>query len=68
MELSGSIGACAPKSEESVTLVGYKYSIDNNNKLDKIIELLEQILFRQSSIENYLCEMLRICINNDKNN
>ena len=42
--------------------------IDNNNKLDKIIELLEQILFRQSSIENYLCEMLRICINNDKNN
>lgn len=58
MELSGSIGACAPKTEESVTLVGYKYSIDDNNKLDKIIKLLEEILFKQGSIENYLCEIV----------
>ena len=58
MEMSGSIGACAPKSEESVTLVGYKYSIDDNNKLDKIIKLLEEILFKQGSIENYLCEIV----------
>lgn len=32
--------------------------IDDNNKLDKIIELLEQILFKQGSIENYLCEIV----------
>ena len=58
MELSGSIGACAPKTEESVSLVGYKYSIDDNNKLDKIIKLLEEILFKQGFIENYLCEIV----------
>lgn len=31
---------------------------DNSNKLDEIIKLLEEILFKQGSIENYLCEIV----------